>query len=427
MKSTATTIKSALEYLDVNLEQELTRYRHWRATGKTYSLTDLAPEFKPEPHPPQTNPYLNLETPTLEAQSEPPVTQPTPASQPEPKLESTDQVLQNFTQQPITIKSSGFSLGSPLGIFVLLLLCGVSSLLGYLLIDRLIPKLNPTPTAPAPASPQSSWGTSDFGSPQVPGTSLPAPSASSTPAKPQANLPALPPLDSGLNSIRAMLKNSAVPNVPGQPAVSVRPYPGLPSLPPPPAQMSAAPIVRANTAVSSSVSGSDKSNNRITGEIDSSIKLIRDLAAPELPKVVPQSELVNPQVNPPINFPRPDNQPASRPVNPPVNSPRLDNQPVAANRPAPLPANPIENAPVRYAPLVTAKSQPSPTEETRYAIMAPNRYLAEGKQVEKGAFVRSSDGQVQLGSFRDPEAAQRRIEELSQQGIPVDAMRVEAR
>ncbi|MDX1976522.1 MAG: hypothetical protein SFT94_02515 [Pseudanabaenaceae cyanobacterium bins.68] len=411
VKTTATSIKSALECLDFSLDQELARYRHWRATGKTYSLADLAPEFRPElkpeikvgtqpepeSNPPksQTNPYLNLELPELTApQPEPPSAQPLPEPKLEsPKIEFKDQVLQNFTHQPITIKPSGFRLGSPLGILLLLLLCGGSSLLGYLLIDRLLPKLNPpAPPSPQP-SPQSSWGTSDFSSPTVPSKGL-QPSSQ----KNQPSLPALPQLDTGLNSIRAMLKNSAAPS---EPAVSVRPYPALPSLPPPPAQMSAAPIVRSNTSVTSS----GNSKPKITGEVDASINLIRDLAVP--PKLEPQPRVEAPQPQP------------QTPVSPPV----------AVNRPAPLttPANPIENAPVKYAPLVTAKSQPSAPEETRYAIVAPNRYLAEGKQVEKGAFVRPSDGQLQLGSFRDPEAAQRRIEELRQQGIPVDAIRVEAK
>jgi hypothetical protein len=47
-----------------------------------------------------------------------------------------------------------------------------------------------------------------------------------------------------------------------------------------------------------------------------------------------------------------------------------------------------------------------------------NSYAASAQQIERDAYVRPSDGQVQVGSYRDPNAAQQRIEQLRRQGIP---------
>ena len=49
--------------------------------------------------------------------------------------------------------------------------------------------------------------------------------------------------------------------------------------------------------------------------------------------------------------------------------------------------------------------------------MVENGYAASAQQVEKNAFVRP-DGQVQVGSYRDPNAAQQSLEQLRRQGIP---------
>jgi hypothetical protein len=51
-------------------------------------------------------------------------------------------------------------------------------------------------------------------------------------------------------------------------------------------------------------------------------------------------------------------------------------------------------------------------------VVVENGYGASAQQVERDAYVRPSDGQVQVGSYRDPNAAQQRIEQLRRQGIP---------
>ncbi|NJK60589.1 MAG: hypothetical protein HC918_10585 [Oscillatoriales cyanobacterium SM2_1_8] len=61
-----------------------------------------------------------------------------------------------------------------------------------------------------------------------------------------------------------------------------------------------------------------------------------------------------------------------------------------------------------------------PPSPTNYTIVAPPNFAAQARQVEQDAFVRPQDGQVQLGAYRDPVAAQQRIAELRSQGIPAE-------
>jgi cell division protein FtsN len=51
-------------------------------------------------------------------------------------------------------------------------------------------------------------------------------------------------------------------------------------------------------------------------------------------------------------------------------------------------------------------------------VVVENNYAASAQQVFKDAYVRPSDGQVQVGAYRDPSSAQNRIEQLRRQGIP---------
>ncbi len=82
-----------------------------------------------------------------------------------------------------------------------------------------------------------------------------------------------------------------------------------------------------------------------------------------------------------------------------------------ANPPAPR-----SNVSVKYAAPLSAA--PAPSGNSSYRIVVENSYAASAQQVERDAFVRPSDGQVQMGSFRDQNTAQQRIEELRRQGIP---------
>jgi len=74
-------------------------------------------------------------------------------------------------------------------------------------------------------------------------------------------------------------------------------------------------------------------------------------------------------------------------------------------------------APLSASPVDTSETV-APTNNGSYRVVVENGYGANAQQVERDAYVRPSDGQVQVGSYRDPNAAQQRIEQLRRQGIP---------
>lgn len=74
-------------------------------------------------------------------------------------------------------------------------------------------------------------------------------------------------------------------------------------------------------------------------------------------------------------------------------------------------------APLSASPMVSSEIA-APTNNDSYRVVVENGYGANAQQVERDAYVRPSDGQVQVGSYRDPNAAQQRIEQLRRQGIP---------
>ena len=84
---------------------------------------------------------------------------------------------------------------------------------------------------------------------------------------------------------------------------------------------------------------------------------------------------------------------------------------------APLTSAPANSTPVSSAP-VNSTSANSGTPSTSYRVVVENNYAASAQKVERDAYVRPSDGQVQVGSYRDANAAQHRIEHLRRQGIP---------
>lgn len=86
-----------------------------------------------------------------------------------------------------------------------------------------------------------------------------------------------------------------------------------------------------------------------------------------------------------------------------------------------VPAAPRNNPAVKYAaPLSSApiSSAPAPAASSSYRVVVESGYAASAQQVERDAYVRPSDGQVQMGAYRDPNVAQQRIDELRRQGIP---------
>ncbi|PZV14367.1 MAG: hypothetical protein DCF20_13315 [Pseudanabaena sp.] len=83
-------------------------------------------------------------------------------------------------------------------------------------------------------------------------------------------------------------------------------------------------------------------------------------------------------------------------------------------------AAPVSSAPAPVS-SVPAPAAPAPipaSSGSSYRVVVENSYAASAQQIERDAFVRPSDGQVQVGSYRDPNTAQQRIEQLRLQGIP---------
>jgi len=132
-----------------------------------------------------------------------------------------------------------------------------------------------------------------------------------------------------------------------------------------------------------------------------------------------------------------DPEPVERSYSPPVNNRNYEAtpEPASSYRPsaprptskaAPAPSTakatyvaPRSNTAVKYAaPLSSAPVSTATVPSSSYRVVVENSYAASAQQIERDAYVRPSDGQVQIGSYRDPNAAQQRIEQLRRQGIP---------
>jgi hypothetical protein len=81
-------------------------------------------------------------------------------------------------------------------------------------------------------------------------------------------------------------------------------------------------------------------------------------------------------------------------------------------------AAPLSSAPDQSTSDSSARVSVSTAPSSSYRVVVENNYAASAQQVFKDAYVRPSDGQVQVGAYRDPSAAQNRIEQLRRQGIP---------
>lgn len=198
------TLKAALSCLDIELEDELTRYRRHRAgqvTPSTYSrkrnpvqkpldLTPVAPEASSKESsaptvsisPPLATPPApaSLSLPNLDNSTPEPETPIDPLPEPPPQdyLESSEQLLRSLSD-PATIQPPRRNfldhLLTPLGVGAMLLLLCSSAILGYLITnpetaDRLwgnnskatapspLPTVPPVSTNPATANPNTLSG-----------------------------------------------------------------------------------------------------------------------------------------------------------------------------------------------------------------------------------------------------------------------------
>ncbi len=148
-----------------------------------------------------------------------------------------------------------------------------------------------------------------------------------------------------------------------------------------------------------------------------------------------------PVVNePPAEAPRPVSRPASRPASrvipaaPVATRPTRNSNTTAASSSmgsgSTMAASSGSNSSsssgnsnngVRYgAPLTSLPmaTESATTRPSSYRVSVDSEYAQQAQKVQPDAFTRSSDGQTQLGSYRDPNAAAQRVEELRRQGIP---------
>ena len=127
-----------------------------------------------------------------------------------------------------------------------------------------------------------------------------------------------------------------------------------------------------------------------------------------------------PSYNPPAPSPRPTSKANSSPST--ARSTPTNTSPAADTNPAPTTVyvTPRRNTNVKYAEPLSSAATPAAAapSSSSYRVVVENSYAASAQQIERDAYVRPSDGQVQVGSYRDANAAQQQIEQLRRQGIP---------
>jgi hypothetical protein len=147
-------------------------------------------------------------------------------------------------------------------------------------------------------------------------------------------------------------------------------------------------------------------------------------AAPIYREPAPAPRSAPRSVSPAVRVTQPSAAP--RPASTPNRGNSVSNSSGNSETPVP-PVRSSVSSSVRYAaPLSTVPSNsatasvsaPTPSNSTSYRVVVDHTYAVSAQQVERNAFVRPSDGKVQIGSYRDANAAQQQIEDLRRQGIP---------
>lgn len=495
-------LQTALAGLDVSLNDELDRYRHWQANGQTISylnpfrpravstqsiwtspslsdaLSPIAPLIEPTassdrqkiqmPVMPAigmvsaVNPSINISTAELHnfrglevlqnlenlsdagIETDLPYVQdmngygeatnvslnsPTMAKIPAP---DDDDILQSFAndytdhyqdsveQEPAypisnapTEKSALRSLMNPVGIISLLLLLCSSAAIGYLMVDpsgvMKIFKPEAKPKAAQTDGTNADLGSdinlqnqqkaNDIGLSFVPFAGDKAELANSNNSKTLAN-PAIAPKNS-LTNPSTKSSNLFAPNSAFVPSTPLRTVPST-SLPP----ISVAPLPPALAPAPVERSYSPPASNRNYE-----------------PAPAPASSYRPPAPRPATSKAAPAPSPARATSTAPATTPTTSSASRAnTNSAAPTTVYvaPRSNTAVKYAAPLSSAPAPAATapSNSSYRVVVENSYAASAQQIERDAYVRPNDGQVQIGSYRDPNAAQQRIEQLRRQGIP---------
>lgn len=484
-------LQAALLGLDISLDQELDRYRHWQNNGQSFSYLNpfkstqplnqsinqsdsdrvnqvvapklptiatqiIVPQFMVKssdsqhptgyPNERQAESNSSESSAFLSALVNPAMDDTAPVNEDDLMRDMADSYGEESTSAPET---SGFNLLSPFGIASLLLLLLTSAVVGYLVVDpagltKLLHKQDKN-VAPKTSSylPADSSGEIDLTNSQstvnqrenllvdpknlnMPFVSLPG--DSSRPGQTSDSFTDVEPAikvkkTSSVKAVKALppRKNFdlSVPPIASSPLREVPPpsyqsFSSPPIMQAPPQQSYDPPVPRykPNRTASRSYSSTSSTSSRYkpsrnslqNGNIPSGLILS--------PGSAPSSSATSSQTfAPPVAIAPPT---SSRSV-----VVKVPNAPASGQS-----VQPISRAsvPVQYGAPISAPAAASSNSGSGYRIVVPSNYLTQAQEVEKEAFIRPSDNNVQLGSFRDANTAQQRAVELRNQGIPVEVV-----
>ncbi|MGQ9869878.1 SPOR domain-containing protein [Leptodesmis sp.] len=485
-------LKDALGSLDVQLEEELTRYRRLRVLGKSgYSPRQttskgtasvqpspaIAPVTNHSPIPSQS-PEAGTATRTEVEAASVEVTSTNPADSqshwelqelakryaaqihqeaelaaatdgPNDYLESSEELLRSLAEEEASVQAEESflkSLSTPLGIGSMLLLLVSSAMFGFVIMNpssmthwfsqqkpevatNSLTPANPSSTAPAEALNSSDVPQPNLANQEFPDlnlstlASLPV-DRTSTP-KP-GKLPGKPAIAPGEDAKKANLGISGKSTL----TTATQPRPVKPAVP-------AAPQAPSSTPESAAPPVEVPSPRRLaptTGYNPSPASIYRAPAPPVQPyNPAPSARSYSAPAAKPVrphgSTPKPaaSGKPASTPQTsksaPPTPSlpalklnpdPTLDRSisPTPSNSYAPSPSPAVSSSPAAAAPY-------------RYKVVTPyssDRALEKAREQVPDAYLQNySDGaKVQLGAYDNESTAQKRAEELRQQGIPAE-------
>jgi hypothetical protein len=485
-------LKDALGSLDVQLEEELTRYRRLRALGKsgysprqtTYKGTArvqpppaIAPVTEPLPIPSQTPEAGTATRGEAETASvEVPPTSPADSQSylelqelakqyaaqihqeaelaaatdgPNDYLESSEELLRSLAEEEASVQAEESflkSLSTPLGIGSMLLLLVSSAMFGFVIMNpssmtqwlsqqkpevatNSVTSANPSSTAPAGASnpsdvPQPNLANQEF--PDLNLSTLGSLPVDRTSTIKSGKLPGKPSIASSKDAKKANLGVSGKSTL----STATQPRSVKPAVPPAPHVTSSAPEASAPA-----------------GEVPSPRRLAPATGynpppAPVYRAPAPPIQSYSPP--PPV---RSYSAPAAKPVRPRSSTPKPSvsgkstSSPRSSNAASPAPAipplklNPVPSPATSISPSPTNSYSPSPAPATSsspaaavpngYKVVTPyssDRALEKAREKVPDAYLQNySDGaKVQLGAYDNESTAQKRAEELRQQGIPAE-------
>lgn len=483
-------LKNALGSLDVQLEEELTRYRRLRALGKSgYSLRQATSKGTARaPQPPAI--AAGVDCPPIPAQpleaatearsdDETATVKTTPTSSADSQsylelqelakqyaaqihqeaelasphadglndyLESSEELLRSLAEEEVSVQAEeGFlkSLSTPLGIGSMLLLLISSAMFGFVIMNpssmtQWFSKQKPevathsvSPANPNSAAPADTPAPSDVPQPNLANQEFPDLNLSTlgslpidrTPTTKPGSLPSKPSVALGKGAKKANL------GISGKSALSTssQPRSAKPAVPP-------VPQVNSASAESSAPAVEVPSPRRLAPAAG--------YTAPPAPSYRDPAPPVQPYTPPPV---RSYSAPVAKPVRPysaapqpPVpkksySSPR--NSTPASPKPA-IPPLKVTPAPAAtFSAPATNNSAPSPSpavsssptaaSSNGYKVVTPyssDRTLDKAREKVPDAYLQNySDGaKVQLGAYDNESTAQKRVDELRQQGIPAE-------